>query len=68
MLPGHQAVAVGPAKHQQPSPAGDQRHHTRLVKRFATENARPLKKLRGLFGKVASSIERIEAAPVEPEM
>lgn len=41
------------------------RQHTRLVKRYLTENARPLKTLHALFQRVEQEIERLEAAPVE---
>lgn len=42
-----------------------QRQHTRLVKRYLTENARPLSTLHALFPRVERQIERLEAAPVD---
>ncbi len=42
-----------------------QRYHDRQVKRFATENARPLRELRHLFNRAKTKIVQRESQPVE---
>jgi hypothetical protein len=42
-----------------------QRRHTRMVRRFITENARPLKKMRELLARVREKILQIESLPVD---